>query len=126
MFGKKEINLDLRSKPDLVAKSIAKFSMVCWCLILGAIIITCLALPVVRNFLNITFSFDLTPQWSKSLFNIDFYLLIAIFLISGIGITLNSIRHRRRTDHYDVSLIYFLILSAIFAIGYLVFFNNLV
>lgn len=126
MFGKKEINLDLRSKPDFVTKSIAKFSVLCWCLTLGALIITCLAIPVVRTFLNITFSLDLTHEWSKTLYRIDFYCLAAIFLVSGLGLILNSIRHRRRTDHYDIPLIYFLIFSAVCIVGYLIFFKSIV
>jgi hypothetical protein len=123
MFGKKEINLDLRSEPDLITKSIAKFSVVCWYLTIGALIITCLAIPVVRNFFNVTFGLNLKSGWSKTLYHIDLYLLIAIFLISGLGLTFNSIRHRRRTDRYDATLIYFVVLSALCIIGYLLFFR---
>ena len=50
MFGKKEINLNLRSEPDGVAKSIGRFSVVSWCLALTALIVTCLAMPCGSNF----------------------------------------------------------------------------
>jgi hypothetical protein len=125
MFGKKEINLDLRSKPDFIVKSIGKFPVVCWVLVIGAVIDTCLAMPVVRNFLNFTFSLKLTDQWSKILYHIDFYILTAVFVVSGIGLLVNSTRHRRRTDEYNTSLIYFLVLSAICMAGYLIFFRGL-
>lgn len=127
MFGKKEINLDLRSEPDLIAKSIGKFSVFCWFLVLCAIIAVFLALPVIRNFINLTFSLNLTHQWSVILYNIVFYILAAIFVISGMGLILNSIRHRRRTDQYNISLIYFLVLSAICMVGagFLIFFKGI-
>jgi hypothetical protein len=125
MGGKKDINLDLRSKPDLITKSIGKFPVICWSLTFGALIITCLAIPVVRTFLNSTFSLNLKLEWSKLLYHIDFYILAVIFLISGLGLYLNSIRNRRRTDQYNPSLIYFLVLSAVCIAGYLIFFESI-
>jgi hypothetical protein len=125
MAGKKEINLDLRSEPDLITKSISKFSLICWCLTLGALILAGLALPTVRIFLSNVLNLSLKTNWSKILYHVDFFILAAIFIISGLGLFLNSIRHRRRTDQYDTSLVYFLILSAICIVGYLIFFNNI-
>ena len=125
MFGKKEINLNLRSEPDVVAKSIGRFSVASWCLALAALIVTCLAMPAVRTFLNETFAFELKKVWSKTLYNIDFYLFVAIFLLSGLGVLLNALRHRRRTDHYNPSLVYFMVLSALCIIGYLIYFKNI-
>lgn len=126
MFGKKEINLNLRSEPDLVSKSIGRFSVVCWCLIFAALIVTSLAMPAVRTLLNDNFALGLSKGWSKTLFNIDFYLLAATFLVSGFGLLLNSLRHRRRTDSYNTSLIYFMVLSALCIIGYLIFFKSII
>jgi predicted membrane protein len=109
-----------------VAKSIARFSMSCWCLSLAALIVTILAMPAVRSFLNVTFALELKKGWSKILYNIDFYLLAAIFIVSGIGLFVNSLKQKRRTDHYDTSLIYFLVLSAFCIIGYLIFFRSII
>ncbi|HBE78238.1 MAG TPA: hypothetical protein DDW65_10730 [Firmicutes bacterium] len=126
MFGKKEIDLDLRSDANTVTKSIERFSTICWCLLLGAIVITALAIPVVRNFLSSTFGLKLTKSWSKLLFQIDFLFLAAILIVSGIGLFINSFRHRRRTDRYNISLIYFLVLSALCMGGYLIFFKGII
>jgi hypothetical protein len=126
MFGKKEINLNLRSNPDRVAKSIGRFSVASWCLALAALVVTCLAMPAVRIFLNTTFAFGLQKSWSTILYHIDFYLFIAIFVISGLGVLLNALRHRRRTDHYNPTLIYFMVFSALCIIGYLVFFQSII
>jgi uncharacterized membrane protein len=126
MFGKKEINLNLRSEPDMVAKSIGRFSVASWYLALTALIVTCLAMPAVRTFLNETFAFELKKSWSTLLYNIDFYLLVAIFLLSGLGVLLNTLRHRRRTDRYNPTLIYFMVLSALCIIGYLAFFKSII
>ncbi|HBF37169.1 MAG TPA: hypothetical protein DDW50_07595 [Firmicutes bacterium] len=125
MAQKKDIKLDLRSEPDVITKSIGKFSLICWILTFTAIVVACLAMPTVRNFLSTSFSLNLKPAWSKILYHIDFYILTVIFVISGLGLFLNSIRHRRRTDKYDPSLVYFLILSALCMIGYLIFFQKI-
>ena len=125
MAQKKDIKLDLRAEPDFIMKSLGKFAVVCWILTFIAIILACLAMPGIRNFLSTSFNLNLKPTWSKLLYRIDFYVLTAIFVISGLGLFLNSIRHRRRTDKYDVSLIYFLILSGLCMIGYLIFFQRI-
>ena len=125
MAQKKDIKLDLRSEPDFITKSIGKFAGLCWILTFLAIILTALALPVIRNVISTTLNLDLKPTWSKSLYHIDFYILAAIFVVSGVGLYFNSIRHRRRTDKYDVSLLYFLVLSALCMAGYLVFFQKI-
>ena len=126
MVGKKDIDLNLRSKSDIINKSIAVSPSVCWYLTLGALIVAVLAMPVVRNFLNVSFALNLKKGWSKTLYPIDFSLLVAVLLVSGIGLFLNSIRHRRRTDRYNTSLVYFLVLSAICIIGYLIFFKSII
>ncbi len=125
MAQKKDIKLDLRSEPDFITKSIGKFAGLCWILTFLAIILTALALPVIRNVISTTFNLDLKPTWSKLLYHIDFYVLAAIFVVSGVGLYFNSIRHRRRTDKYDASLLYFLVLSALCMVGYLVFFQKI-
>jgi peptidoglycan biosynthesis protein MviN/MurJ (putative lipid II flippase) len=125
MFGKKEIDLNLRSEPDKLIKSIGRFSLVSWSLTLIAFVVTCLAMPVVRKFLTDTFNLELKKGWSTTLYQIDFYLFTAIFIVSGLGLLLNSLRHRRRTDRYNYSLVYFVVLSALCMIGYLIFFKSI-
>ncbi len=125
MAQKKDIKLDLRSEPDFISKSIGKFAVVCWVLTILAVIITGLALPVVRDFIGTAFNLDLQSTWSKLLYHIDFYAFAAIFVVSGLGLYFNSIRHRRRTDKYNPSLLCFLVLSALCMIGYLIFFQRI-
>lgn len=125
MAQKKDIKLDLRSEPDFIMKSIGRFSLICWVLTIVAVVVTGLALPVVRNFISTAFNLDLSVKWSKLLYHIDFFILAAVFVVSGLGIFFNSKRHRRRTDRYDTSLLYFLILSALCIIAYLVFFQKI-
>lgn len=125
MSAKKDIKMDLRSEPDFITRAISNFAPICWFLTIGALIITALALPMVRNFINSVFSINLQTAWSKILYQIDFYFLSAIFLVSGVGLIFNSMRHRRRTDKFNTSLIYFLVLSAICMVGYLIFFKSI-
>lgn len=121
MFGKKNIDLNLRAEPDFWARSIKKFACVSWYLAGIVLLIAVFALPPVRFFINTSFDLNLKTKWSQSLLQIDFYLLLTIFIVSSVGLYINSIRHRRRNDQYNASLIYFTLLSALSIIGYIIF-----
>jgi hypothetical protein len=125
MAQKKDIKLDLRAEPDFITQCIGKLAVVCWIFTFLAIIIAIVALPVVRNLMNTALNLNLKPAWSQLLYYIDFYVLAAILVSSGLGLYFNSMRHRRRTDQYNVSLVYFLVLSALCMIGYLFFFQKI-
>ena len=48
---------------------------------------------------------------ASRLMRISYFALFILFIISGIGLVLNSLRHNRKTDKYKASLIVLFILS---------------
>ncbi|MGE5582136.1 MAG: hypothetical protein ACM3X9_06325 [Bacillota bacterium] len=117
-MAKKDINLSLRSEPDFWSNSIPMFALISWCLTIAALVISCLFIPEIQKVLNDSFAVVIPTSLVKFLLKFNFYLLGVDFLVSAAGVCINSLRHRRRTDKYNFSLIFLTVLSALGAVIY--------
>ncbi len=121
MFSKKEIDLNLRSEPDFWVKSITRFASVAWYLAFSSLLVAGISIPFVRTSLYINFGLKLKGQTLNIFNQVAFGLLVATFVVSVVGLIINSKRHRRRTDRYNFSLVFLAIASVLCIIGCLIF-----
>lgn len=112
-----------RKGGDGILKLLSVLGVVGWFIMLIALFVIDKAKPQQFEFLmnNIdSRSHNLQLGWNDSLLQYVFVLMVVGFLISIIGLYLNSMRKRRRNDSYRVHLIFLLIISTIGILYYLV------
>jgi hypothetical protein len=107
------LNLNMRTNPDLWAKSIRYFVAASWILGSVTLILTFLTIPALKVFLNTYLHLKLSPQPNPTFYKIDFILTALTFLVSLVGILVSSTRNRRRRDRINGSLVFIGIVSFI-------------
>jgi hypothetical protein len=110
-----------RRGPDLLVKSIQYFATISWVLILMLFIAFSVAKPRMETFFDRFASSPLSGSWDKTFMNYALYLMILLFIICTFGLLINSNRHKRKSDSYNLSLVVFEIMSVLGIIIYLVF-----
>jgi len=111
-----------RKGGDGILKLLSILGVIGWFVMLIALFVIDKAKPQQLEFLvnNIdSRSRSLQLGWNDSLLHYVFVLMVVGFLISIIGLYLNSMRNRRRNDSYRVHLIFLLIISTIGILYYL-------
>ncbi len=113
MTDSKNANVDMRSRPDFIAKSIKYYVITAWILGLSALVLTLFTVPSFKAFLNTYLHLRLPLKVDLAFNQINFGLFAVTFLVSITGIWVNSSRNRRRTDRFHSSLILICILSGL-------------
>ncbi len=99
-----------RKGKDTLTKLVAFISVLCW--VLMASVMTLLAVSRPRVEQSYSASEALSGFiWDGSLLSYSYYLLIAETGLCIIGIVLNSFRIKRKTDRYNTSLFFLLLIS---------------
>jgi hypothetical protein len=110
-----------RKGPDQLLKIISYFSRTTWILILIAFIIFTYAQPRTPTMFERKSGMMGNQTWDKTFLG---YIAIALALTAIVcftGLAVNSIRHRRRSDNYNRSLLIFGVGSVIGIIAYFIF-----
>lgn len=110
-----------RKGPDPVTKSISIFSGATWLLILIIFIIISYAQPKAPTMFDRNAGMIGSRSWDKSLLSYVALTLAFTAIICFSGLAINSIRHRRRSDYYNRSLLVFGIGSVIGIFAYFIF-----
>lgn len=113
------LKLDMRTEPDLRIQFIKHLVTVSWILAAIAFFITSLSLPAIKIFMNDYLKLNLPTSPNPLFLAISLGSIAATFLVSIIGVGLNSTRNRRRGDHFYKSLTVISILSGISTIVWL-------
>lgn len=108
-----------RSGPDIWVKLINWFALISGILIVAALWIADKAKPQAETFIDRCLGILLPENWDLGLVRYAFYLMIATSCICAIGILINSKRHKRKYDSYNIPLIFVGGLSAIGILIYL-------
>jgi hypothetical protein len=109
-----------RRGPDLLVKSIHYFASFSWFIILLLFIAVSVAKPRMETFFDRFAGGRLSNTWDQTFMGYAFWLLIFLFIICSLGLIINSSRHKRKSDHYNLSLIIFEIMSVLGIILYVV------
>lgn len=105
--------IERRRKPDTVIRLVTIASTIGWLLIILCSGLIIYAKPEQTNMFYEMFNIQVRNYWDYSLLNFVFILLIFLFVLSLLGIFLNAMRQRRKTDKMNKSLIFQAIMSAV-------------
>lgn len=105
--------IDRRRRPDAVIKFVTLTSALGWIMIALCFTLIVYAKPEQTNMFYEMFKIPIREYWNYPLLNIVFILFIFLFAISMIGIIMNAMRQRRRSDRMKKSLIFQAIMSVI-------------
>ena len=94
-----------RKKPDPVMQIIHLSNGLVWIILMAFLLTTNAAMPPVETFYDRLFGVQLREHWDFRLLRVSQWILAGLFVISGIGIFLNTKRLKRQDDHMRVSLI---------------------
>ncbi|MDH5183920.1 MAG: hypothetical protein OEX12_08535 [Gammaproteobacteria bacterium] len=114
--------VERRSGSDSLMKVMLWLGLTGWFLMLVALLVLDKAKPQqMENMMSRVdsrsryFSFG----WNDELLNYVFILMVLGFFASLIGLLINNMRHRRRSDSYRVHLIFLLIMSTVGIFSYI-------
>lgn len=107
--------MERRKGPDIWLRALSWLIRIGWILMLGSLILISFAKPDAETFYDRFYEVSRTfrDYWNDDLVFWGFYLLMTCIFISIAGITINKKRHRRREDHYRISLIFLGLFSLI-------------
>ncbi len=110
-----------RKGPDFWIKSLNWISVIGWYLMFGALVIMHRARPQTRNLFSSFFPklIQYRGHWDATLCQYLFYCMVIGGVGTGIGLIINSRRHRRKEDHYRMSLILIFSISIVGILVYL-------
>ena len=109
-----------RRGPDILIKWIHYISIFCWALIFVIFIVVSVAKPPVEGFFDRQYGIRVNAAWDKTLLDSAFYLMFPLLIICAVGLLINSIRHQRKTDTYNKTLIISFFLSLAGIIYYII------
>ena len=104
---------DRRRKPDIVIKLVHTISISGWLMIIICSLVAINAKPEQTNLFYKMFNIPVRGYWNYSLLSFVFALLIFLLCLSLIGILLSAMRHRRKTDRINKSLIFQAVMSVV-------------
>lgn len=109
-----------RRGPDIWIKIIRWTAALGWILMFAVLLLTDKARPKVAFFLDRILQVPLRTSWDRRLLDIACFLLVLILGLCLSGLFINSRRHKRKTDHYNRSLVIMgiLALGGIFIIAF--------
>jgi uncharacterized membrane protein len=110
-----------RRGPDTMVKAINILGGVTWFLVLTIFILVTFAKPRVETFFDRQYNVILSGKWDRTTLSVAFLLLLILVFICFMGIMINISRHKRKTDRYNKSLIWFGAISLLGMLYYLIF-----
>lgn len=94
-----------RKKPDPIMQIIHLSNGLVWLILIAFLLTTNAAMPPVETFFDRLFDVQLREHWDFRLLRTGQWILVGLFVVSGVGIYLNTKRLKRQDDHMRVSLI---------------------
>jgi len=115
------ITKDRRKGPDKITRIIRYMGLAAWGVMLTALALIEKARPEVEGYLGENYNVKLHTDWNLELIRYMFYLMILGFCLSIVGISVNSMRLKRRTDEYQLSILVLALISIVTICYYLFF-----
>jgi hypothetical protein len=112
-----------RKGPDLLVKWVKWTGIVSWIVLFSIMLITDMAKPPIETFFDRMFNVKLRTYWDTGLIRLALVFMVVLFLLSVAGIIANSMRHRRKTDRYNKSVIFSATASFIGILFYIFYFQ---
>lgn len=109
-----------RQGPDFLLKSLTWINATGWILVLFSFFLLYKAKPVTETFLDKQLHVSVRERfdWDMALLGQVCACMVLCMILSGAGLYINSLRHKRRFDTYRLSLILLGILATVFVLGF--------
>ena len=114
-----ELSTDRRQGPDIWLKVMKIFGMISWCFLITALYFFDQAQPRIETLFDRWLNVSLRANWDRTFLQTMFFLILAVFYLSGAGLIINTRRHKRDTDRYSLTLIFLLLTSMLGVIIYI-------
>ena len=116
--------VDRRRKKDWVTRAIPILSSISWIAALAILIFLDRASPDRANFFTRLAGTMVYSTWNTQMLRIALIILVVVFIICLIGIIFNALRHRRKTDKFNIPIIIMEIVSGVGIVVFLVNFGS--
>lgn len=122
----KKSYVEKRRKDDWITITIKVIGIVGWVFIIAILSIVDSAKPGQEDWLTRLTGAEVSHHWNLALLPYGLFLLIFVLVVTVFGIIFNRMRHRRKTDRYNISVIILCVGSFIGLIYYIIRFGELI
>ena len=116
--------IERRRRKDWVSKSIGIISGIGWVLSIVSLLLLETASPDKSNFFSRFLGAPVRGSWNSTVLMISFVSLVTVFAACALGMVFNILRHRRKSDRFNRSIIILGIASIIGIALFLVRFGS--
>lgn len=102
---KSKFFFDRRRKTDWITRSIQIIGIAGWILAAGTLLFIDRAKPGTDDFFTTLFHGSVSYSWDEQLLRYSFFIFVGIFVLCLLGMIFNMLRHRRKSDKYNKSII---------------------
>ena len=102
-----------RHGPDLLVKLMTALAVLGWVSMLVTVFLYGMARPEAINNAFWPLARKMNMIWNTELMSMVLYFLMGNFLVGAVGLFINTRRHKRKRDHYSLSLVLLTMLAAI-------------
>ncbi|MCK5708249.1 MAG: hypothetical protein KAI43_11400 [Candidatus Aureabacteria bacterium] len=93
--------------------------IICWFLFILTVFLADKSKPRMETFFDRLLNVDLRKNWDLVLLDVSFYVTLTMFYLAGLGLIINTRRHKRKSDKYNRTLIFLILASLISIIIYI-------
>ncbi len=112
-----------RKGPDFWLRAIQWLGIISWGLMLPLLYLIDRAKPGFETFFDRMFGIQVRTTWDLEVYRWAVFLMVILFIFSGVGLFINKNRNRRSEDSIRLNLVMILLLSLAGIVYYLVYFR---
>ena len=116
--------VDRRKRPNWIVRIVSALAILGWIGVFVALLFIDKAAPAQENFITIYLGETVVGYWKQSMLRGAFAATLISFLVCIIGLVINAVFHRRKTDRYSKLLISVSIVSTVILVVYLIYFSG--
>ena len=116
--------VDRRKRPNWIVRIVSALAALGWIGVFVALLFIDKAAPAQENFITIYLGETVIGYWKKSMLQGAFAATLSSFVICIVGLIINAVFHRRKTDRYSKLLIAVSIVSTVILVIYLINFSG--
>ena len=124
VFETERNRIERRRGPDFWVKLINWVASVAWIMMLVGLYLFEKAKPRFSTFFDRSFEVPVATGWDYDLIRRMMLAMLAVLSLCTIGLAINSQRHKRRDDRYNLSLIILGVISSIVIIIFCIYFGS--
>ena len=118
--------VERRRRKDWVVRSVSVIALFGWLLAIMSLITVRIAQPRGDDYFTRVYGSSIIGFWNTPMLRVSFLALLLSFMSCLIGMIANMMRHRRKSDRFNKSVITLAILSLLGCVAFLVNYSYLI